>query len=150
MLCSSGTHACAGHHGTLFRYEAFCRGEEPWCEPAHPYRDYVEWLRTHDVAEADLFWRRALRGFTAPTPLVADAASKADSSAADCFATRSVRLSEHSTAALQSLARSHRLTLNTLVQGAWALLLSRYSGEDGIVFGATRACRKPAARQGGA
>jgi len=33
---------------------------------------------------------------------------------------------------------------------AWALLLSRYSGEDGIVFGATRACRKPAARQGGA
>ena len=41
------------------------------------------------------------------------------------------------TTALQSLAREQKLTLNTLVQGAWALLLSRYSGEQDIVFGVT-------------
>ncbi len=37
----------------------------------------------------------------------------------------------------RALARQHHLTLNTLVQGAWAVLLSRYSGEDDVVFGGT-------------
>src|SRR6185436_11435234 len=41
------------------------------------------------------------------------------------------------TAGLQALAQQHQLTLNTLVQGAWALLLSRYSGEADVVFGVT-------------
>src|SRR6185369_5213243 len=35
----------------------------------------------------------------------------------------------------QQLAHSHGLTLNTLAQGAWALLLSRYTGERRVVFG---------------
>ncbi len=126
-------------------YEAFCHDEEPRWEPARPYRDYIEWLGTHDnMVESERFWRRALCGFTAPTPLVVDTAPSRSASPADeGFATRSVRLSQSSSAALKRLARQHNLTLNTLVQGAWALLLSRYSGEDDIVFGATRTCRKP-------
>jgi non-ribosomal peptide synthetase component F len=48
---------------------------------------------------------------------------------------------------LQALARQQHLTLNTLVQGAWALLLSRYSGEDDVVFGVTTSGR-PAALAG--
>jgi hypothetical protein len=126
-------------------YEAFCRGEIPRCEPARPYRDYVEWLDTHDMdAEAERFWRRALQGFSAPTPLVVEATgSRSASPDDDGFGRRGVRLSERSSAALERLASRHDLTLNTLVQGAWALLLSRYSGEEDILFGATRACRKP-------
>ena len=38
---------------------------------------------------------------------------------------------------LQSWARQHRLTLNTVINGAWALLLSRYSGEIDVVYGTT-------------
>src|SRR6185436_12584937 len=45
------------------------------------------------------------------------------------------------TAALQQFAREHHLTLNTLLQGAWALLLSRYSGEQDVLFGITVAGR---------
>ncbi|MGH9826101.1 MAG: non-ribosomal peptide synthetase, partial [Blastocatellia bacterium] len=48
-----------------------------------------------------------------------------------------VCLSESSTAALSTLAREQGLTLNTLVLGAWAILLSRYSGESDVVLGAT-------------
>src|SRR5215203_3066675 len=130
-------------------YEAFCRGEEaPRGARARPYRDYIEWLGMHDTdAEAERFWRGALRGFNAPTPLVVDtASSRSDSPDDDGFATRGIRLSKRSTAALKRLVGQHGLTLTTLVQGAWALLLSRYSGEDDIVFGATRACRTPEAR----
>lgn len=50
-------------------------------------------------------------------------------------------LSAKTTTALQSLARRHQLTLNTLVQGAWAVVLSRYSGEPDVMFGVTVAGR---------
>ena len=46
------------------------------------------------------------------------------------------------TAALKALAERHLLSLGTFVQGAWALLLSRYSGEEDVVFGAVRSCRR--------
>ena len=46
------------------------------------------------------------------------------------------------TARLHALTQAHGLTLNALVMGAWAILLHRYSGEEDVVFGATRACRK--------
>ena len=52
-----------------------------------------------------------------------------------------LHLTAAQTAALQAFAKAHDLTPNTIVQGAWALLLSRYSGEEDVVFGATRACR---------
>ena len=55
-----------------------------------------------------------------------------------------VRLSEARTRALRALAKEHGLTLNTLLQGAWALLLHRYTGEEDVVFGSTRACRRSA------
>src|SRR5262249_6579929 len=45
------------------------------------------------------------------------------------------------TSALRALAQEHGFTLNTLVQGAWALLLSLYTGEEDVIFGTTRACR---------
>ena len=47
------------------------------------------------------------------------------------------RVPRSTTDALRQFARRNQLTLNTIVQGAWALLLSRYSGEDDVVFGAT-------------
>ena len=46
-----------------------------------------------------------------------------------------VPLSVDTTNELQALAKQHRLTVNTLVQGAWALLLSRHSGDSDVVFG---------------
>ena len=41
------------------------------------------------------------------------------------------------TTALQAFARQHQVTLNTLVQAAWGLVLARYSGERDVIFGAT-------------
>ncbi len=118
-------------------YDAFSRGGDLRLEPPRPYRDYIVWLKRQDVSKAETFWRETLKGFTAPTPLVVD---RSRGSAADASA-RAVEVETHlsaeATAALNALARKNRLTLNTLAQGAWALLLSRYSGEDQVVFGAT-------------
>ena len=116
-------------------YEAYCRGRELRLESPRPYRDYIAWLQQQDLAQAEGFWREALRGMTAPTPLPIGRSEGARLESR--YAEQELRVSAALTAQLQGLARAHRLTLNTLVQGAWAVLLSRYSGEEEVVFGAT-------------
>lgn len=119
-------------------YEAFCRHQNLELKPVRPYRDYIVWLRQQDLKAAEAFWRQTLKGFTAPTPLVVDhALARALDGEAKSYEEQCRRLSAATTAALQALARQNQLTLNTLVQGAWALLLSRYSGESDVVFGTT-------------
>ena len=108
--------------------------------PVRPYRDYVDWLGQLDVTEAGRYWRRCLEGFIAPTPLVVDHPQRP--SRGERYGRRRVQFSRESTAALEALVTQHSLTVNTLVQGAWSLLLHRYSGERDILFGATRACRR--------
>src|SRR4029077_7121947 len=56
--------------------------------------------------------------------------------------TQEALLSAQTTSALRTLAQDNQLTLNTIVQGAWALVLSRYSGELDVVFGVIRANRR--------
>ncbi len=121
----------------VFRlYEAARRGQALRLEPARPYGDYIEWLQGQDQAAAEAFWRATLKGFRAPTPLIGGA-PPATSGTAPIFHEQQTQLSAEATAELRALARQHQLTLNTLFLGAWALLLSQYSGEDDIVFGAT-------------
>jgi amino acid adenylation domain-containing protein/non-ribosomal peptide synthase protein (TIGR01720 family) len=106
-----------------------------------PYRSYIEWLQQQDFTAAESFWKESLKGFSAPTPLVVDFRRTGVSPLH-----RQGELWRHvdsgTTRRLKEFAETHDLTLNSIVMGAWAILLHRYSGEKDIVFGATRACRK--------
>ena len=134
------------------QYEALDRGEELELAPPRPYRDYIDWLQQRDWSRAERFWREYLKGFKAATPLVVSRIfgdSPQDRLAPtyvgdyeDARGEQHTELCEAVTAALKTIARENNLTLNTMVQGAWALLLSRYSGEEDVVFGAVRACRR--------
>ena len=119
-------------------YEAYAAGRDLQLSPSAPYRNYIAWLQQQDLNQAETFWRENLNGFTTPTPLVIDRVSALHG---ETFAEQHVKLSTATTAALQTLARQQQLTMNTLVQGAWALLLSRYSGERDVVFGSVIAGR---------
>lgn len=125
-------------------YEGFRRGQSLDLGHPRPYRDYINWLQAQDLSQAEAFWRQALKGFTAPTPLPLNRVpGSASRQVVECNQ-QHIKLSVATTTALQSLARQQQLTMNTLVQGAWALLLSRYSGEEDIVFGVTSTGRPPA------
>src|SRR5581483_7998576 len=81
-------------------------------------------------------------GFTNPTALGTPIVPAAgEDGRQDRYASHRLRLSARATAALQQLARQQQLTLNTLVQGAWAIVLSRYSARRDVVFGITVAGR---------
>ena len=120
-------------------YDAIRRGEQVcWLEP-RPFSSYIGWLKERDFPTADAFWRQMLKGFAAPTPLVVDRAAPGSGGG---NREQRVRLSEETTRALHRLAETQGVGFSTLVQAAWALLLSRYSGEEDVVFGVTRSCRR--------
>ncbi|HEX8934118.1 MAG TPA: condensation domain-containing protein, partial [Pseudonocardiaceae bacterium] len=101
-----------------------------------PFRDYVEWLRRQDSRLAEEHWRGALAGMERRTPLPYDQApTQAYSTTSSQWL--STGLSDKDSAGLIGFAQRHGLTLNAVVQGAWAVLLSRYSGERDVCFGAT-------------
>jgi amino acid adenylation domain-containing protein len=118
-------------------YEGIRSGRLPPLKPTRPFRDYIVWLQKQDSRKAEAFWRETLRGITAPTPLVLDRFAGARNGRPDQTETYRHELPADMSAALQGLARKQGLTLNTLMQGAWAILLSRYSGHDSVVFGAS-------------
>ncbi len=113
---------------------------------ARPYRDYIQWIAGQDQASAQAFWRDYLAGFSSPLTL-GSAADKSELDEMPRVVSQQVTVNEELSALLQQFAAEHRLTLNTLVQGAWALLLAAHSGETDVVFGATTSGR-PAALPG--
>jgi len=125
-------------------YEAFNQGQELSLPSPPPYRDYIIWLQQQDFSRSEMFWQETLQGFTAPTPLVVDTYVTARANPKEVPDEQSLRLSAKITAALQNLAQQNHISLNTIVQGAWGLLLSRYSSESDIVFGSTFSGRPPA------
>ncbi len=127
-------------------YEGFRQGRDVHLGEVRPYRDYIEWLAQQDEEEAATFWRRRLQGFDAPTSLVVDRPRGAEAATTMRYGKVEVKLSRAETSQLQEMARSNQLTLSTVLQGAWALLLSRYNQKADVLFGATVSGRPPALR----
>ncbi|MFI8933342.1 amino acid adenylation domain-containing protein [Streptomyces sp. NPDC053474] len=115
-------------------------GGDPLALPAvTSYRDYLAWLSRQDKERALAAWVARLRGAEEPT-LVAPADPGRAPGVPDSV---EVELSEALTRSLDELARGHGLTLNTVVQGAWAMVLSRLAGRTDVVFGAAVSARPP-------
>ncbi|MBV9772839.1 MAG: AMP-binding protein, partial [Gemmatimonadetes bacterium] len=135
------------YRDVLALYPAYVEGREARLPRPRPYRDYIAWLRERAPEPAEHFWREALAGFSTPTPLGIGRPSEAASAGASEAGRRALLLPREATAAVQALARRGRITTGTVVQGAWALLLSRYSGEEDVVFG-TAVSGRPAGLEG--
>ncbi|WP_317446781.1 non-ribosomal peptide synthase/polyketide synthase [Streptomyces collinus] len=117
-------------------YAALTAGAESRPPVRRPFGDYVRWLAEQDPAAARGHWQGVLAGFTTPTPLPTDRPLR-DAHLARSADVHTAGLDDVTSARLARTAREAGLTLNTVVQGAWALLLARYGAEDDVVFGTT-------------
>ena len=113
------------------RYE----GRAP-VRPASP-RDYQAWLAKQDREAALATWRSALAGVSGPTLLAPDVTGS--DRPRETFG----EVVEDVTAELKSVAQRHGVTLGTLVQAAWGLLLGRLTGGRDVVFGQAVSIRPP-------
>lgn len=107
-------------------------------QPRGRYRDYIEWLRERDAKASEQYWKAQLRRLEEPTRL---ANALPGSAGAEGYVEYVQEIDVPGTRRLVEFAKRERVTLNTLVQGAWALLLSRCTGRSGVTFGATTSGR---------
>ena len=107
------------------------------------YCNYIAWLQQQDQKQAEEFWKQKLQGFTALTPLTVEKLLPNQENSSVSYGEQKIQFTFSATTTLQSFVRQHRLTLNNLVQATWGLLLSRYSQETDVVFGATVSGREP-------
>jgi amino acid adenylation domain-containing protein/non-ribosomal peptide synthase protein (TIGR01720 family) len=117
-------------------YGALRRGEPAALPARRPFADYLRWLAARDDGQAEQYWRGLLADLTEPTSLPYDRVpvSGHETRSSDWH---TVELADTASARLYEFAKRHRLTVNALVQSAWATVLSAYSGHDTVCFGAT-------------
>ncbi|MBL4661421.1 MAG: amino acid adenylation domain-containing protein, partial [Alcanivoracaceae bacterium] len=113
-------------------YRTRLNGEQLLLEDAEPYRNYIQWLTQQDSNKAINFWKSELAGVEGPTFIV----EKQEPDQKKQI-THQLLIDKTSTSELQQLAKDSRVTVNSLLQAAWAYLLSRYSNQSTVVFGTT-------------
>ncbi len=100
--------------------------------PAVPYRRFVSWLAGRDSEAARAAWREVLAGFDTPTLVGPPGRLGLGRRGVASF-----RVHEQTTSAVAELARTCHTTVNTVLQGAWALLLASLTGQHDVAFGTT-------------
>jgi amino acid adenylation domain-containing protein/non-ribosomal peptide synthase protein (TIGR01720 family) len=100
------------------------------------YRDFIAWLQAQDQDAQELFWKARLAVVNEPTALSQAMHPRHSADVAGHDAIYS-NWDKAQTARLLRFCRDLRITPNTLIQGAWLLLLQRYTGQQTVTFGAT-------------
>ncbi len=126
-------------------YEAFKEDRQFDLPKPLPYKHFVQWAAQQDKKPAEIFWKKELKGFTSSTPLkgtrdinFSDRDKLSDTEEAE------IKISDHITSKLTSFGKQNQLTLNTIIQGVWSIILSTYRGESDVLFGGVISGRNPA------
>ncbi|MCM3670698.1 non-ribosomal peptide synthase/polyketide synthase [Mesobacillus maritimus] len=106
-----------------------------------PYSSYIQWLDQRDTTEDLHYWKKYLQGYE-QEPKVIGFQSQVPNDQYQ-LKVNSFSLGEELTAGLVQFARQNEVTLNTIMQGIWGLLLQRYNGIDDVVFGNVVSGRPP-------
>jgi amino acid adenylation domain-containing protein len=124
-------------------YEAYLAGAPLTLPEPLPYSEYIAWLEAQNREVAEAFWRRTLRGFDTPTDpnIESDRSGQLQEIDVSTSQRHTTELPPQTTQRLQQLARECRLTMSTILQGAWAIVLRWYSDRRDVVFGVTSAGR---------
>lgn len=131
----------SGLHIVIDEVFARLRGNAP-VEPAPSYRDYIDWHEKQDWKAAEVHWKSFLAGYKTPLAFPAAGIKPPPDPVRYAAGDVTIPLRAGLTGQLWALARASGVTMNTVLQAAWALLLARHNGADDVVFGTTRRCRK--------
>ncbi|MFE4748670.1 condensation domain-containing protein, partial [Paenibacillus chitinolyticus] len=96
------------------------------------YGDYVKWLEQQNASEGIAYWEQLLSDYDGTadiksmeqTPLEVETVSLSE-----------MKLSKEQTASLQNLVATHHITMNTIVETAWGIVLQAYTGAKDVVYG---------------
>ncbi|MDT0223200.1 non-ribosomal peptide synthetase, partial [Gordonia sp. AC31] len=106
----------------------------PAITPARDFESYLDWLDRRDAATAITAWREHLADIV-PTLVRPQVHPGADREPRRHEVT--ARVSATTRAALERTVRTLGTTTSTVLNAAWSIVLSRFTGEQRVVFGET-------------
>ena len=121
-------------------YDSYLSGNQYKLNKSIPYRNFVDWNLQKEHTESKNFWSEFLKGVNPPSGLKFNSIRQNTPSDSELNETEII-IDEFVSKSLKDFAKNNNVTLNTIIQAGWALLLSKYSGEEDILFGAVRAGR---------
>ncbi|MGG1674101.1 amino acid adenylation domain-containing protein, partial [Paenibacillus sp. NRS-1783] len=113
-------------------YFAILAHKQPELAPITPYSQYIEWLEQQDRQAATGYWSKVLEGYEEQSRLPQ---AKIQGKTAYQAERLDFDLGEDLTASIQRIANRYQVTINTLMQTVWGILLQKYNGTDDVVFG---------------
>ncbi|MCP5425319.1 MAG: amino acid adenylation domain-containing protein [Gammaproteobacteria bacterium] len=113
-------------------YETLRSGGQPNLPPTAPYSRYIQWLEGRDQAGSLAYWQTALEGYAQQASFSRNRAS----SASYRHRVFHCELGQPLVGRLKSLSAACQVTLSTVLQGLWGVLLGRYNDTEDVVFGA--------------
>jgi len=119
----------------LSTYELLVAGSPVKAQEEDKYEDYIRYIERSDQEAEENHWRKYMLGVEQPTLLPFIGTTTERTKGAGSYNTLPLQLDATLTEKIQSYAQQHRLTVNTLMQGVWSLLLHRYTGNKDIVYG---------------
>ena len=120
----------------LGTYEMLLSGQALPVRSEDRYEDYIRYLERRDKVAEEQYWQAYLEGISHGTLLPFIRTTTERTKGGGKYELLSIAIEGEKAAVIQTYAQSQRLTVNTLMQGVWALLLHKYTGEQEVLFGA--------------
>ncbi|MCW3115212.1 MAG: linear pentadecapeptide gramicidin synthetase LgrD, partial [Segetibacter sp.] len=119
----------------LNTYEDLVAGNKILFRKEDQFEEFVRYIERIDLDQAELYWKKYLEGISQNTllPFIDNTADR--NKGAGFYKSISLRIDNNITAGIKGFAQKHHLTVNTLMQGVWSLLLHKYTGNDYVVYG---------------
>jgi thioesterase domain-containing protein len=125
-------------------YEAYRSESEVTLPPAPAFSNYVKWLQERPREDGRTFWKRQMEGVSSPTRLPMERKTRSRMSGGEgVYEEIHVEIPVGTTEALHAFARRLRITVNTLIEASWALVLKHTHEEEQVIYGVTVAGRPP-------
>ncbi|SCW56608.1 non-ribosomal peptide synthase domain TIGR01720/amino acid adenylation domain-containing protein, partial [Paenibacillus tianmuensis] len=116
-------------------YFALVGGKQPELSEVWAYSSYIEWLERQNTQEASAYWSSYLSGYEEQTLLPAGKPGNSEDVSGYRAQRYDYELGSELTKRIHQTAKAHQVTINTLIQAAWGIVLQRYNGTDDAVFG---------------
>uniref|UniRef100_UPI000AE9413C non-ribosomal peptide synthetase n=1 Tax=Aquimarina longa TaxID=1080221 RepID=UPI000AE9413C len=121
----------------LVAYEAFYKGEEPPQKKEDAFEDYIKYISKSDEQKEEVFWKTYISKLETSSILPFSESTTLRNKGIGNNEKLLLSLESDFTEHIKSYATEKRLTVNSIIQGVWALLLSRYTGNEEVVYGVT-------------
>ncbi|MBP9193014.1 MAG: amino acid adenylation domain-containing protein, partial [Ignavibacteria bacterium] len=119
----------------LNTYETYLSGKEPVKKEDDKFEDYIRYIERGSKERQEKYWRNYMKGIEQSTLLPFIGATADRTKGKGDYETETLQLDEKTTSQIEEFAQKNRLTINTVMQGVWSLLLHHYTGNENIAYG---------------